>query len=192
MTARALSDGERARYARHIQLPQLGESGQQRLLAASCLVIGVGGLGSPAKITLRFTAQASHPQLTIVSMLAPSPDWFVGLYNHKLMKNGDWIDTMTVPATLWDAGTDSGPNYTSPNQNTNPAEPITLLTTSPFDNGVALGTFTFTRTDTPPAFNALGPGLAGTNGVPALSDRIPGRTCTVLRSSTTRARRCAG
>ena len=102
-------------------------------------------------------------------MIGPSPDWFVGVSGLSLMEDGDWADSVTVQLFAWDAGTDSGPNYTSPNQNTNPAEPITLLTTSPFDNGVALGTFTFTRTDTPPAFNALGPGLAGTNGVPALS-----------------------
>ena len=43
-----LSDEQRRRYARHIVLPEIGEEGQSRLLAASVLVIGAGGLGSSA------------------------------------------------------------------------------------------------------------------------------------------------
>lgn len=35
------------RYARQIMLPEIGESGQQRLEASSVLVVGLGGLGSP-------------------------------------------------------------------------------------------------------------------------------------------------
>ena len=45
-------DGERAefleRYSRHLLLPQVGEAGQQRLHAARVLLVGAGGLGSPA------------------------------------------------------------------------------------------------------------------------------------------------
>lgn len=43
-----LTDDQRRRYARHIVLPQLGEAGQEKLLASSALVIGAGGLGSAA------------------------------------------------------------------------------------------------------------------------------------------------
>jgi len=42
----ALDSGQQRRYARHIVLPEIGEEGQKRLLAASVLVIGAGGLGS--------------------------------------------------------------------------------------------------------------------------------------------------
>ncbi|MDQ6716009.1 MAG: molybdopterin-synthase adenylyltransferase MoeB [Actinomycetota bacterium] len=41
-----------ARYARHVLLPQVGMSGQQRLAAAKVLVVGAGGLGSPALLYL--------------------------------------------------------------------------------------------------------------------------------------------
>jgi molybdopterin/thiamine biosynthesis adenylyltransferase len=40
------------RYSRHIFLPHVGEKGQQKLLAAKVLLVGAGGLGSPAAIYL--------------------------------------------------------------------------------------------------------------------------------------------
>lgn len=48
----ALSSEETARYSRHILLPEIGLEGQERLKAASVLVIGAGGLGSPAALYL--------------------------------------------------------------------------------------------------------------------------------------------
>ena len=46
----ALSDPERRRYARHIVLPEVGIEGQRRLLDARVLIVGAGGLGSPAAL----------------------------------------------------------------------------------------------------------------------------------------------
>src|SRR4051812_15347452 len=40
------------RYARHLILPELGPLGQRRLAAAKVLVVGAGGLGSPALLYL--------------------------------------------------------------------------------------------------------------------------------------------
>ena len=47
-----LSPAERERYARHLALPEIGEEGQLRLRAGAVLVIGAGGLGSPALLYL--------------------------------------------------------------------------------------------------------------------------------------------
>ena len=47
-----MTDQERSRYQRQIILPDFGEEGQQKLLNASVLVVGVGGLGSVAALYL--------------------------------------------------------------------------------------------------------------------------------------------
>ena len=48
----SLSDQQRQRYARHLALPEIGEAGQEKLLRSKVLVIGAGGLGSPAAFYL--------------------------------------------------------------------------------------------------------------------------------------------
>lgn len=47
-STRSLTETEREIYSRHILIPEIGEEGQAKLLASSVLVIGTGGLGSPA------------------------------------------------------------------------------------------------------------------------------------------------
>jgi molybdopterin/thiamine biosynthesis adenylyltransferase/rhodanese-related sulfurtransferase len=45
---RVLDDRERERYGRHLTIPEVGEEGQAKLLASRVLLVGAGGLGSPA------------------------------------------------------------------------------------------------------------------------------------------------
>jgi sulfur-carrier protein adenylyltransferase/sulfurtransferase len=47
-----LPDDQRRRYSRHLLIPEVGEEGQRKLLAARVLLIGAGGLGSPASLYL--------------------------------------------------------------------------------------------------------------------------------------------
>ena len=51
-TPRVLSADQRNRYQRHLLLPEVGETGQQRLLDSKVLLLGAGGLGSPAGLYL--------------------------------------------------------------------------------------------------------------------------------------------
>ena len=51
-TPKSLSAEQRARYSRHILIPEVGEEGQQKLLESRVLLIGAGGLGSPASLYL--------------------------------------------------------------------------------------------------------------------------------------------
>ena len=47
-----LDDAKRRRYSRHLLIPEVGEEGQQKLLDSRVLLIGAGGLGSPAGLYL--------------------------------------------------------------------------------------------------------------------------------------------
>src|SRR5881392_4168559 len=65
ITPAVLDPEQRNRYSRHILLPEIGESGQQRLLESKVLLLGAGGLGSPAALYL---AAAGVGTLGIVDM----------------------------------------------------------------------------------------------------------------------------
>src|SRR2546421_7401521 len=60
---RTLTAEQRERYSRHLLLPEVGPEGQQKLLDAKVLLLGAGGLGSPAALYL---AAASGGTLGIV------------------------------------------------------------------------------------------------------------------------------
>ena len=47
-----LTDAQRNRYSRHLLIPEVGETGQAKLLKSKVLLIGAGGLGSPAALYL--------------------------------------------------------------------------------------------------------------------------------------------
>ena len=48
----ALNEQQIERYSRHIILEQVGGTGQEKLLDSSVLIVGAGGLGSPAALYL--------------------------------------------------------------------------------------------------------------------------------------------
>jgi len=58
-----MTDDQLLRYSRHILLDEMGIEGQERLLAAHALIIGAGGLGSPAALYL---ASAGVGRITLV------------------------------------------------------------------------------------------------------------------------------
>src|SRR5918993_3663952 len=62
---KTLTPEQRNRYGRHVLLPEVGEAGQQKLLESKVLLLGAGGLGSPAALYL---AAAGVGTLGIVDM----------------------------------------------------------------------------------------------------------------------------
>ena len=116
--------------------------------AAQFLLSGGGISLSPGSVTLEFEISEEYPMVSVVSMIAPSPDWFVGVDSLVLCDELGWAEEVVVDLLPWDAGTDSGLFYTSLNSDTNPQEPIALLSGAIFEqNGelIPFGTFTFRR-----------------------------------------------
>ena len=110
-----------------------------------------GGLStSPSSVILEFDIVASHPYVTLVSMLAPSPDWFVGVSALSLLaEDGTWKEREEVSLLLYDAGTDDGATFSpGDDYDSDPAQPISRLTsesrdTDFTDGNPPVGTFTF-------------------------------------------------
>jgi len=104
------------------------------------------GTGS---VSLNIIVDSEFSSVTLVSMIAPSPDWYVGVVNFNLLENGEFVQEKIVKALVYDSGTDSGVTFTSGNIDTSPKEPITLFTDHPLGDGEgispAIATVKFTK-----------------------------------------------
>ena len=118
---------------------------------AQSFLLGGGINPAPGEASVELTVTREFPYVTLVAMIAPSPDWFVGVSAHNLFESGDWPLEVVVELFPYDAGTDGGDIYNAADSDTDPQEPITRIDGPPFrDEGVdrSLGTFTFTRIPT--------------------------------------------
>ena len=100
---------------------------------------GVGALSVTLDVNEKFSS------ITLATMLAPSPDWYVAIINQNLLENGEFVDEKTVDALTYDAGTDSGVTFTSSNKPTNPKVPISVIDTPPIGNGKTIATVKFEK-----------------------------------------------
>lgn len=66
-------------------------------------------------------------QVSTMSRLVPSPDWFVGVDSLDLCLKGRWRDRVTVDADPLDAGTDQGLTFTAPRWASQPAANISRI-----------------------------------------------------------------
>jgi len=86
--------------------------------------------------------------VSVVTMLAPSPDWFVGVAGADLFVDGAWTERLVLDLGAYDAGTDSGSGFRSPNSDTEPSQPISGPRDSAFADAAAearFGTVTIER-----------------------------------------------
>jgi len=145
----------------------MAESGSNTVLGAEIeskiqagvaekLLLGGALSFSKTEILYEFSASDNYPLLSLVTMVAPSPDWFVGINSFDLRPNGNWLNQATIDLKVYDSGTDDGEIYTSANEASSPAMKITKLSSNSaatdFENGVnrtnpcsTLGAFTLTR-----------------------------------------------
>jgi len=112
--------------------------------------INAGGLSSATgKININgLEVSEDFPLLTLVSMIAPSPDWIIGINSINLRNTGntDWVSLIEIDLFAYDSGTDSGTTYepTPSNTDITPHIPINSLQgDSPFNNNI-IGTFKIT------------------------------------------------
>jgi hypothetical protein len=94
---------------------------------------------------VEFDVTDAHPLVTLTSMVAPSPDWFVGVHGLNLREENGWIGKTVVDLFPYDAGTDSGATFTSFNLVTVPRGVITRINSPPLENPLPMGTLTFVR-----------------------------------------------
>lgn len=120
------------------------------------LILGGGITNDATRVSTVFGINNAYPLVSLVSMVAPSPDWFVGVDSLNLRNlNGNFVNSLTVDLVVYDAGTDQGVSFTSPNADDNNV--ITRLTCVDlvnhcgFSNGIGtdgvqfIGRFVFER-----------------------------------------------
>ena len=114
-------------------------------------LISGGGISlSPGEVSLEFDIASSHSLVSVVSMIAPSPDWFIAVSNINLIENNEWVTNKTITVDIYDAGTDDGATFLSADLPSPVRIVIVEITTPPLAvNGIVapLGSITFTKLD---------------------------------------------
>ena len=87
------------------------------------------GTSNTGTSTFQLNISRDLPLFTFATMVAPSPDWFVGLSEFSLLDaNGGWIeDTGHMNLPVYDAGTETGERFSLSGTATVPAQPIGRL-----------------------------------------------------------------
>ncbi|XP_028390892.1 spondin-2-like isoform X2 [Dendronephthya gigantea] len=110
--------------------------------------------GTGQRVITNIEVTSDYPLVSFITMIAPSPDWFVGVHDFDLCNttSGEWRDLRERYLPLYDAGTDSGPRFTSSDSETRPPERIFIITNNTEGSLKGdkplkrFGTFTFVKT----------------------------------------------
>jgi hypothetical protein len=106
----------------------------------------LGALNSAGgSVSGEVTVDSNFPHVTIVSMIAPSPDWFVGVSGVSLWDGTDWVSPVTVDLYPYDAGTEEGTDYSLSNPATTPNENVANVSGQHVFSAQPMGTLTFTK-----------------------------------------------
>lgn len=116
-----------------------------RLLEDNSGFLPYGPIGTSGFSNL--TISEDFPLVTLVSMVAPSPDWFIAINSESLRSgnpaiNNGWKDDYTIDVFAYDSGTDDGTDYSSPNAPSTPFVNISMVSGAPI-NGFKMATISF-------------------------------------------------
>ena len=79
-------------------------------------------------VTMSIALDSNNPRFTLLSMLGPSPDWFIGVSGYTLQgTNRRWRRDIDINLYPWDAGTEDGDGFSMSNSATSPHEVISSL-----------------------------------------------------------------
>ena len=116
------------------------------------LILRAGNIGPESVVSIDVTVSAEHSMLSLLTMIAPSPDWFVGVNSLELRDGSQWRDKMVLELNSYDAGTEEGQEFSLNNPPTNPKEPIAGLDEAEPENPLfgfgSIATVSITRLDT--------------------------------------------
>ena len=120
--------------------------------------------GGTATATVDIVVTTAHPLVTLLTMIAPSPDWFVGVSGLSLLNaQNQWVSQQQVDLFPYDAGTEEGTKFSLTNAATSPQGTITNIKgTGKFSNQ-PIATLTF---------DLLGPAPRVPNIVIVLADDL--------------------
>jgi hypothetical protein len=104
-------------------------------------------------------ATTEHRFLSVIAMIAPSPDWFVGVSSVDLAPNGEFVPELAFELRAWDAGTENGGTFRLTNPDTEPRGVITRRL-RPFVGDPLLARLTLTLVPEPESALLLALGLA--------------------------------
>ena len=101
--------------------------------------------GTPAA-SFEITVSGEHASVTLASMVAPTPDWFVGVSGLPMLKpDGSWAHYDKVELFPYDAGTEDGYDFSLNNDDTVPPDTITSLRDTGKFAGEPIATLQFER-----------------------------------------------
>lgn len=97
-----------------------GELGRTKTGIHSVITTGGWPAGNEI-VKVGFTTNNDYSFVSLISKLAPSPDWIIGTSKLRLCRGNSWVNEHHMDLTAYDCGTDNGGSYTSQD----PSENIT-------------------------------------------------------------------
>ena len=126
---------------------EINAAGANRLSVVESETGGSNDYGATGTFAVdNFTLTTDHPRVTLITMIAPSPDWFVGVAGLSLLDaGGNWVQSLTVNLYPWDAGTEDGTGFAMVNAATSPQGIITSIRGTGEFSTEPIATLTFAR-----------------------------------------------